>query len=108
MIISGGENVYSAEVENVLYRHSSVRECAVIGAPDETWGEIVIAIVVPKDGQDPSESELIEHCRRLLGNFKCPKRVVMRREPLPLSPAGKIKKDVLREPYWGGRRRRIN
>ena len=108
MIISGGENVYSAEVENVLYRHSSVRECAVIGAPDETWGEIVIAIVVPKDGQDPSESELLEHCRRLLGNFKCPKRVVMRREPLPLSPAGKIKKDVLREPYWGGRRRRIN
>ncbi len=107
MIISGGENVYSAEVENAIYRHPAVRECAVIGVPDAKWGESVLAIVVLKDGMSAGESEIVAHCRSLIANFKCPKRVEIRKEALPLSPAGKIKKDLLRAPYWEGLDRRI-
>lgn len=107
MIISGGENVYSAEVENAIYKHPAVRECAVIGVPDPKWGESVLAIIVLKDGMPADESEIVTHCRSLIANFKCPKRVEIRKEALPLSPAGKIKKDLLRAPYWEGLERRI-
>ncbi len=100
MIISGGENVYSAEVENALYSHPAVQECAVIGIPDETWGEAVHAIVVCRTGNSATPHELIAHCRMRIAGYKCPKAVDVRTERLPLSPAGKIKKDVLRAPYW--------
>jgi long-chain acyl-CoA synthetase len=108
MIISGGENVYSAEVENAVYKHPAVRECAVIGVPDETWGEAVLAIVILKQGMSATEADIIMHCRNLIANFKCPKRVDLRDGSLPLSPAGKIKKDVLRAPYWESMDRRIS
>jgi long-chain acyl-CoA synthetase len=100
MIISGGENVYSAEVENAIYKHPAVRECAVVAAPDPAWGETILAIVVLKDGTATTEAEIIAHCRGLIAGYKCPKRVVIREDPLPVSPTGKIKKDILRAPYW--------
>lgn len=108
MIISGGENVYSAEVENALYKHPGVRECAVIGIPDATWGEAVLAIVVLNDGVDATEAEVIDHCRKLIAGFKCPKQIEFRSVALPVSPAGKIKKDALRAPYWIGASRAVN
>jgi long-chain acyl-CoA synthetase len=105
MIISGGENVYSAEVENALYQHKAVSQCAVIGIPHEKWGESVHAIVVLKEGATSDEAELIEHCKSLIAGFKCPRSVSFQSEPLPLSGAGKILKTELRKPYWkeGGR-----
>lgn len=108
MIISGGENVYSTEVENVVYRHPAVREAAVIGVPDENWGEAVKAIVTLKDGADLSESELIEFCASRLADYKVPKSVEIRAGELPKSGAGKILKKELREPYWQGHNRRVN
>jgi len=107
MIISGGENIYSREVENAVHAHPAVRECAVIGVPDEKWGEAVMAVVALKDGQSVSEQEIIDHCRKLIANYKCPRRVEFR-EALPLSGAGKIMKNVLREPYWKGKGRSVN
>jgi long-chain acyl-CoA synthetase len=103
MIISGGENVYSAEVENAIYKHQAVRECAVVAVPDPAWGEAVLAVVVLKNGTAVTAAEIIAHCRGLIAGYKCPKRVVFRQEPLPVSPTGKIKKDILRAPYWTGR-----
>jgi long-chain acyl-CoA synthetase len=107
MIVSGGENVYSAEVENALYQHADVAQCAVIGVPDEKWGERVHAIVVPKEGTSPDEAGLIAHCRTLIAGFKCPRGVDFRDEPLPLSGAGKILKTELRKPYWEGQDRQV-
>lgn len=107
MIISGGENIYSREVENAVHAHPAVRECAVIGVPDEKWGEAVLAVVALKDGQHASEQEIIEHCRTLIANYKCPRQVSFC-EALPLSGAGKIMKNVLREPYWQGAKRSVN
>jgi long-chain acyl-CoA synthetase len=107
MIISGGENIYSREVENAVHAHPAVRECAVIGVPDEKWGEAVMAVVALKDGQRVSEQEIIDHCHTLIANYKCPRRVEFR-EALPLSGAGKIMKNVLREPYWKGKGRAVN
>jgi long-chain acyl-CoA synthetase len=108
MIVSGGENVYCAEVENALYDHPDVLEAAVIGIPDERWGEAVLAIVVPKENTDPSEGELIEHCRGLIAGYKCPKNVVFQKDPLPKSGPGKILKTELRKPYWEGKTRQVN
>ena len=108
MIVSGGENVYCAEVENALYDHPDVLEAAVIGIPDERWGEAVLAIVVPKEGKSPSEGELIEHCRGLIAGYKCPKKVVFQEQPLPKSGPGKILKTELRKPYWEGKARNVN
>jgi long-chain acyl-CoA synthetase len=108
MIISGGENVYSTEVENVIYHHPAVREAAVIGVPDEKWGEGVKAIVTLKDGANLSESELIEFCASRLADYKVPKSVEIRAGELPKSGAGKILKKELREPYWQGHNRRVN
>ena len=108
MIISGGENVYSAEVENAVYQHPAVAECAVIGIPHEKWGEQVHAIVRLKDGAEASEAELISHCKERIANYKCPRSVDFRSEPLPLSGAGKILKKDLRAPFWEGQDRAVH
>ena len=108
MIISGGENVYSAEVEQVLYQHADVAECAVIGVPDAQWGERVHAIVRTKPGSSPTQDGLIAHCRTLIAGYKCPRSVSFRDEPLPLSGAGKILKADLRKPFWAGAEKAVN
>jgi long-chain acyl-CoA synthetase len=108
MIISGGENVYSAEVENAIYQHADVNQCAVIGIPHEKWGEQVHAIVVPHAGKTITEDELIGHCKALIAGFKCPRSVSFQAQPLPLSGAGKILKTELRKPYWAGGERNVN
>ena len=108
MIISGGENVYSVEVENVIYQHPSVAECAVIGVPDEQWGERVHAIVRLKDGMALGAEELLEHCKGLIAGFKCPRSVDFTDTPLPVSGAGKILKRELRAPYWEGQTRSVS
>jgi long-chain acyl-CoA synthetase len=99
--VTGGENVYSTEVEDVLYRHPAVLEAAVFGIPDERWGEAVHAVVVPRSAV--SEEQLIAHCRAAIAAYKVPKRVELRSEPLPKSGAGKLLKRELRAPYWKGR-----
>jgi len=101
MIVSGGENVYSTEVEDVLYRHPAVLEAAVFGVPDERWGEAVHAVVVPRAAV--AENDLIAHCRESIAGYKVPKRIEIRDEPLPKSGAGKLLKRELRAPYWEGR-----
>ena len=108
MIISGGENVYSAEVENALYQHVAVSQCAVIGIPHQKWGEQVHAIVVAHEAADITEGDLIGHCRGLIAGFKCPRSVSFQAEPLPLSGAGKILKTELRKPYWKSGERSVN
>jgi long-chain acyl-CoA synthetase len=108
MIISGGENIYSTEVENALYEHPAVLEAAVIGIPDPQWGEAVLAIVVPREGTTPTDTEIIEHCRTLIAGYKCPKRVVFQSEPLPKSGPGKILKTELRKPFWEGKEKQVN
>ncbi|HKQ77056.1 MAG TPA: long-chain-fatty-acid--CoA ligase [Blastocatellia bacterium] len=108
MIISGGENIYSTEVENVVYQHPAVREAAVIGVPDEKWGEAVKAIVTLKVGLSLIESELIEFCASRMADYKVPKSVEIRIGELPKSATGKILKKELREPFWQGRNRLIN
>jgi long-chain acyl-CoA synthetase len=108
MIVSGGENVYSAETEQAVYAHPAVAECAVIGIPHDSWGEQVHAIVVLKAGDSLTERELIDHCKTLIAGFKCPRSVAFREEPLPLSGAGKILKKDLRAPYWEGRGRNVS
>jgi long-chain acyl-CoA synthetase len=100
MIVTGGENVYSTEVEEALFRHPAVLEAAVFGIPDERWGEAVHAVVVPRD--EVTEDELVRHCRELIAGYKVPKQVEIRTEPLPKSGAGKVLKRQLRAPYWEG------
>ncbi len=100
MIITGGENVYSIEVESVLSLHPAVAEVAVIGVPDERWGEAVTAIVVPRPGAAQKSDELIEFCRGQIANYKVPKSVLFRAEPLPKTGPGKVAKRVLRDPFW--------
>ncbi len=107
MIISGGENIYSAEVENAIATLDGVREVAVIGIPDERWGETVHAVVVPREGVVLTAEQLTAHCRTQIAGYKCPRSVEIRSEPLPLSGAGKVLKTVLREPFWRGRERRV-
>ena len=108
MIISGGENVYSAEVENAIYQNEAVNQCAVIGIPHEKWGEQVHAVVVLNDGAELDEGALIDHCKSLIAGFKCPRSVSFQTEPLPLSGAGKILKTELRKPYWADGERNVN
>jgi acyl-CoA synthetase (AMP-forming)/AMP-acid ligase II len=107
MIISGGENIYSPEVERVLVEHPAVMEVAIIGVPDDTWGESVKAVVSLNEGQSATEDELIGYCREHLAHFKCPKSVDIT-GPLPRNPTGKILKKDLRAPYWQGRERAVN
>ena len=107
MIISGGENVYPAEVENALYAHPKVADVAVIGVPSEKWGEEVKACVVVKPGEDLTEAELIQHAREHIAGYKCPKSVDLI-EALPRNPSGKILRRTLRAPYWEGKDRAVN
>jgi long-chain acyl-CoA synthetase len=108
MIISGGENVYSSEVENVIYTHPAIHEAAVIGVPDGKWGEAVKAIVTLKPGHNLTGQELIAYCAARLADYKTPKSVEIRASELPKSGTGKILKKELREPYWAGHERRVN
>jgi len=98
MIISGGENIYSREVEIALARHASVKEVAVIGVPHPYWGEAVRAIVVLFEGHAAAEAQLIEHCRDFIAHYKCPKSIIFT-ETLPVLPTGKINKVLLRRQY---------
>ena len=107
MIITGGENVYSAEVENAIMQFPGLAECAVISIPDDKWGEAVHAIVVPRQDQTPDPAAIIAHCRGLIAGYKCPRTVVVRDEALPKSGAGKIQKFELRAPFWVGRDRNV-
>ena len=108
MIVSGGENVYSAETEQAVYAHPAVAECAVIGIPHESWGEQVHAIVRLKEGYSLTAQDLIDHCKSLIAGYKCPKSVEFREEPLPLSGAGKILKKDLRAPFWADQDRNVS
>jgi long-chain acyl-CoA synthetase len=108
MIISGGENVYSAAVENVIYQFPGVNECAVIGIPSEQWGEAVHAIVVPRVGVDLDASALLAHCRAHLAGYECPKTVEVWTTELPKSGPGKILKTELRKPFWQNETRSIH
>ncbi len=108
MIISGGENVYSSEVENALASHPAVQQCAVIGIPADKWGEQVHAIVRLHPGHAVSGDELIRHARSLIAGYKIPRSIEIRSEPFPLSPANKVLKRELRKPYWEGRSRQVN
>lgn len=108
MIVTGGENVYSIEVENALYKHPAVETCAVIGIPSEQWGEEVHAVVFLAEGQEGDAGELIRHCHELIAGYKCPRSISFSDEPLPLSGAGKILKRTLREPFWKGQDRQVS
>jgi fatty-acyl-CoA synthase len=107
LIISGGENVSSIEVEGMLYKHPAVLEAACIAIPDERWGEVPAALVVLKPGMSATEEEIIEFCRSLMAHFKCPKTVSFI-DALPRTATGKIQKNLLRNKYWQGREKRVN
>ena len=106
MIVTGGENVFSAEVENALASHDAVATCAVIGIPHDQWGEAVHAVVVLKEGATAAAEDLIAHAKTRIAGYKCPKSVEFR-DALPLSGAGKILKTALREPFWQNKTRRV-
>jgi fatty-acyl-CoA synthase len=107
VIITGGENVSSIEVEDAVFSHPAVAEVAVIGAPDEKWGEMVTALVVLAEGETVTEAELIAHCRTRLAGYKLPKRVEFR-DAIPRTATGKIQKFKLREGFWQGQERQVN
>ena len=108
MIVTGGENVFSVEVENALLKHPSIARCAVIGVPDADWGERVHAVIVLRTGTDTIDVEALrEHARHFIAGYKCPRSIELR-SALPLSAAGKVLKKVLREPYWQGRTRGVS
>ncbi len=107
MIITGGENVYSREVEEAIYSYPGVAQVAVIGIPDERWGEAVHAIVSASNGAALDPDALLAHCRGLIAGYKCPRSIDVRREPLPLNGANKINKPALRQPFWQNRDSRI-
>jgi len=107
LIISGGENVSSIEVEGMLYKHQAVLEAACIAIPHEQWGETIAAIVVLKPEMTATEAEIIEFCRANMAHFKCP-RVVSFVDALPRTATGKIQKNVMRDQYWQGRGKRVN
>ena len=106
MIVSGGENVYSAEVESALSLHPDVAQCAVIGVPDDRWGERVHAIIVARQGSEVTDRAIIDHCRTLIADYKSPRSVEFK-SAVPLSAAGKVLKAELREPFWKGRGRNV-
>jgi len=107
MIITGGENVYSIEVENAVSTHPLVLECAVIGVPDERWGERVHAVVVTREGAELTLDEVVAHCHDRLAGYKRPRSLEVRRAPLPRSAAGKVLKVELRGPHWADRSRGV-
>ncbi len=107
MIVSGGENVYPAEVENALFGHPAVADVAVIGVPDSRWGEAVKAVVVRQAGFDVTPEELMAFARQHIAGYKVPKSVDFV-DALPRNPSGKVLKRVLRAPYWEGRDREVS
>ena len=107
MIISGGENIYTAEVEKILAKHPCVDDCAVIGVPDDVWGESVKACIVLKNGVRITSAEIIDWMREQIAHYKCPKSIDFM-DVLPRNPNGKILKATLRAPYWAGRERAVN
>ncbi|MNN36501.1 Long-chain-fatty-acid--CoA ligase [compost metagenome] len=106
MIVSGGENVYSAEVETAMASHPAIGQCAAIGIPSDKWGESVHAVVVLKPDTSLTAEELIAHCRERIAGYKCPRSVEFR-ETLPLSGVGKVLKTELRKPYWENQQRKV-
>jgi acyl-CoA synthetase (AMP-forming)/AMP-acid ligase II len=108
MIVTGGENVYSGEVEAVIYRHPAVREAAVFGVPDPQWGELVMACVVLKTGESLTADGLIAFCRRSLATYKVPRRVEFSETDLPKSSSGKMLKRTLRERFWTSQQRAVS
>jgi fatty-acyl-CoA synthase len=106
IIISGGENISTVEVENVIYQHPDVMEVAVVPVPDDKWGEVPKAFVVPMPGKNPTAADIIEHCKAHLARFKAPK--VVEFGELPKTATGKVQKFKLREKEWAGRERRVN
>jgi len=107
VIITGGENVSSIEVEDCLYQHPAVLEAAVIGVPDDKWGETIKALVVLRPGAQATERDLAGFCREKLAHFKCPTSIEIR-DALARTATGKLQKFKLREPYWAGRERKVN
>ena len=106
MIVSGGENIYPVEVENALQSHPEVADSAVIGIPDAAWGERVIAFVVPSATACADTASLLDHCRRLVAGYKCPREIHFV-ESIPRNAAGKILRRELREPFWRGNDRKV-
>ena len=106
MIVTGGENVYSAEVESAVATHSAVAQCAAIGVPNDQWGELVHVFIVRKPGQALTQEEVIAHCKERIAGYKCPRQVSFI-DAMPLSGAGKILKTSLRAPFWEGRARKV-
>ncbi|NWF91547.1 MAG: long-chain-fatty-acid--CoA ligase [Syntrophaceae bacterium] len=107
MILTGGENVYSTEVENVLYMHPDILECAVVGVPDQKWGEAVKGIVVLKPGRNASEQEIIQFCKDRMAHYKAPKSIDFI-DVLPRTGSGKIHKKGLRDKYWAGYEKKVH
>jgi acyl-CoA synthetase (AMP-forming)/AMP-acid ligase II len=106
MIVTGGENVYPKEVEDVLYEHPAVQEAAVVSSPDERWGEKVQAVVALKEGTSATEEELIAHCKKSLAGYKCPKAVQIW-DTLPKTPIGKIVRKDVKKTFWGDQEKKI-
>ncbi len=108
MIVTGGENVYCTEVEEVLYQHPAVLEAAVFGVPDDKWGEAVWAVIVPREGNETESAQIIEFCRERIAGYKVPKGIDVQLDPLPKSGPGKVLKRELRAPHWEGQERSVN
>lgn len=107
IIISGGENISSLEIEKAIYAHPAVLECAVVAAPDARWGEVPVAVVLLKAGHDLTEQVLLEHLCQRLGRFKLPRIIQFVDQPLPKTGTGKVKKMDIREPFWRGYEKRV-
>jgi len=108
MIVTGGENVYCTEVEEVLYQYSGILEVAVFGVPDDKWGEAVWAVIVPREGSEIEPAQVIEFCRERIAGYKVPKGIDVQLEALPKSGPGKVLKRELRAPHWEGKERSVN
>ncbi len=108
MIVSGEENVYSAEIENAVMNHPAVEQVVVIGIPSEEWGEHVHAEIILKAGHEGDEADIIAKTKEYIAKYKCPRSITFRTEPFPMSGAGKLLKRNLRAPYWEGKERQIN
>lgn len=108
MIVTGGENVYCTEVEEVLYQHPAILEAAVFGVPDDKWGEAVWAVIVPREGNEIESAQVLAYCRERIAGYKVPKGLDVQLEPLPKSGPGKVLKRELRAPHWEGQERSVN
>ena len=108
MIVSGGENIFCAEVESAVSTYPGVAEVAVFGVPSDEWGEAIHAVVVPEGCAKLTDQEIIDHCRSRIAHYKCPRSFEFREKPLPLSGAGKVLKRELRAPFWAGKSRGVN